>query len=121
MKNTGNCRGGRAPAHVTIATNEEFATENPGIVRDYLAAYRTALDYVRENPDVWEAFADSIEMESPASRAMLREKIGANLIDTWDAEQIAVQNDYLNLVNRIIGESVLGVVPEGLIRDEYSP
>ncbi len=114
-------QGGRAPAHVTIATNEEFATENPGIVRDYLEAYRTALDYVRENPDVWEAFADSIEMESPASRAMLREKIGANLIDTWDAEQIAVQNDYLNLVNRIIGESVLGVVPEGLIRDEYSP
>ena len=36
-------QGGRAPAHVTIATNEEFATENPGIVRDYLEAYRTAL------------------------------------------------------------------------------
>ena len=114
-------QGGRAPAHVTIATNEEFAVANPDIVRDYLEAYRATIDYVRENPEVWDEFADSIEMESPASRAMLREKMGANLIDTWDEEQIGVQNDYLNLVNEIIGESVLGVVPEDLIRDEYSP
>ena len=52
---------------------------------------------------------------------MLREKMGPNLIDTWDAEQIGVQNDYLKLVSEIIGESVLGVVPDDLIRDEYSP
>jgi ABC-type nitrate/sulfonate/bicarbonate transport system substrate-binding protein len=113
--------GGRAPAHVTIATNEAFANANPDIVRDYLAAYRTTLDYIRNNPEVWDAFADSIEMESPASRRMLREKMGPNLIDTWDAEQIAVQNDYLNLVKEVIGESVLGSVPNDLIRDEYSP
>jgi NitT/TauT family transport system substrate-binding protein len=114
-------QGGRAPAHVTIATNEAFADANPDIVRDYLAAYKATLDYVRDNPEVWDDFADSIEMESPASRQMLREKMGANLIDTWDEEQIGVQNDYLNLVQEIIGEIVLGEVPEGLIRNEYSP
>jgi len=113
--------GGRAPAHVTIATNEAFASANPDVVSDYLAAYRAAIDYIRDNPGVWDEFADSIEMDSPASRAMLREKMGPNLIDTWDTEQVAVQNDYLRLVNEIIGESVLGVVPENLIRDEYSP
>lgn len=114
-------QGGRAPAHVTIATNEEFAAANPDIVIDYLRAYRKAIDYIRENPVVWDEFADSIEMESAASRAMLREKMGPNLIDTWDAEQIAVQNDYLNLVHEIIGASVVETVPADLIRGEYSP
>ena len=112
---------GRAPAHVTIATNEAFAGSRPDIVRDYLLAYRAAMDHIDENPEVWDAFADSIGIESPASRAMLRERMGPNLIDTWDAEQIAIQREYLRLVNEIIGESVVGRVPEDLIRDELAP
>ena len=38
-----------------------------------------------------------------------------------DPDQIAVQKDYLKLVHDIVGDSVLKVVPEDLIRDEYNP
>ena len=36
---------GRAPAHVTVATNEEFAKSRPEIVRGYLKAYKATLEY----------------------------------------------------------------------------
>jgi NitT/TauT family transport system substrate-binding protein len=114
-------QGGRAPAHVTVATNEEFARTNPDIVRDYLKAYKKALEYVHAHPEVWDEFGASIKVDDPKERALLREKMAPNLVENWDADQIALQNEYLNLVHNIIGESVLKAVPQDLIRNEYTP
>jgi NitT/TauT family transport system substrate-binding protein len=114
-------KGGRAPAHVTVATTEAFARAHPDIVRDYLKAYKGALEYIHAHPDVWDEYAASIKMDDPAERALLREKMEPNLVDRWDAEQIALQNDYLKLVHNIIGDSVLKVVPADLIRNDYAP
>ena len=73
------------------------------------------------HPEVWDEYAASIKMDDPAERKLLREKMGANLVEKWDAEQIALQNDYLKLVHDIIGDSVLKVVPQDLIRNDYIP
>src|ERR1041385_3584606 len=85
-------QGGRAPAHVTVATNEEFAKTHPDIVRDYLKAYKNTLQYIHAHPDVWDEYAASIKMDNPAERTLLREKMGPNLVENWDAEQITLQN-----------------------------
>jgi len=114
-------QGGRAPAHVTVATNEEFAKTHGDIVRDYMKAYKATLEYIRAHPEVWDEYAQSIKMDNPEERALLREKMGPNLVEKWDADQISLQNDYLKLVHDIIGESVLKVVPQDLIRNEYNP
>lgn len=114
-------QGGRAPAHVTVATNEEFARTHPDIVRDYLKAYKNTLHYVHAHPEVWDEYAASIKMDDPAQRTLLKEKMEPNLVENWDADQIALQNDYLQLVHDIIGESVLKVVPQDLMRNEYIP
>jgi ABC-type nitrate/sulfonate/bicarbonate transport system substrate-binding protein len=114
-------QGGRAPAHVTIATNEEFAKTHPDIVRDYLKAYKNALDYVHAHPEVWDEYAASIMITNPTERTLLRQKVEPNLVERWDADQIALQNDYLKLVHDIIGESVVKVVPADLIRNDYVP
>jgi NitT/TauT family transport system substrate-binding protein len=113
--------GGRAPAHVTVATNEEFAKNRPDVVRDYLKAYQATLEYIRAHPEVWDEYAASIKMDDARERALLREKMGGNLVEAWDAEQIALQQEYLQLVHSIIGGSVLKVVPEDLIRNEFNP
>ena len=60
-------------------------------------------------------------MDNPAERALLRQKMEPNLVETWDADQIALQNEYLQLVHTIVGESVLKVVPTDLIRNDYTP
>jgi NitT/TauT family transport system substrate-binding protein len=114
-------QGGRAPAHVTIATNEEFAKTHPDIVRDYLKAYKNGLQYVHAHPEVWDEYASSIHMDNPVERALLRQKMEPNLVENWDADQIALQNDYLKLVHNIVGDSVLKVVPQDLIRNDYIP
>jgi NitT/TauT family transport system substrate-binding protein len=114
-------QGGRAPAHVTIATSEEFARTHPDIVRDYLKAYQAAVEYVKTHPEVWDEYAKSINVEDPEERRLLQDKMAPNIVERWDADQIAVQKDYLNLVHDIVGESVLKVVPNDLIRNEYNP
>jgi len=114
-------QGGRAPAHVTIATNEAFAKTHPDVVRDYLKAYKNGLQYVHTHPEVWDEYASSINMDNPAERALLRQKMEPNLVENWDADQIALQNDYLKLVHNIVGDSVLKVVPQDLIRNDYIP
>jgi NitT/TauT family transport system substrate-binding protein len=113
-------QGGRAPAHVTIATNEGFAKSHPDIVRDYLKAFKETVQYVHDHPDVWDEYAASIKMNNPTERALLREKMGPNLTSQWDAAQIAVQNDYLKMVHDIAGD-VLKVIPPDLIRNDFNP
>jgi NitT/TauT family transport system substrate-binding protein len=114
-------QGGRAPAHVTIATNEAFAKSHPDVVRDYLHAYQNGVRYVHSHPEVWDEYAASIKMDNPAERKLLREKMEPNLVTSWDADQINLQNDYLKLVHSIIGDSVLKTVPSDLMRNDYAP
>jgi ABC-type nitrate/sulfonate/bicarbonate transport system substrate-binding protein len=106
---------------VTVATNEQFAKAHPDVVRDYLKAYKTTLEYIRSHPEVWDEYAASIKMDNPAERLLLKEKMGSNLVEKWDDEQIAIQKDYLKLVHTIVGESVLKAVPQDLIRNEFNP
>jgi NitT/TauT family transport system substrate-binding protein len=113
-------QGGRAPAHVTVATNEEFAGRHGDIVRDYLKAYRNTFAYIHTHPEVWDEYAASIKMDDPKQRTLLREKMEPNLVERWDADQIGLQNEYLNLVHNIIGDSVVKVVPPDLMRSDYT-
>jgi len=114
-------QGGRAPAHVTIATSEKFAGASPDIVRDYLKAYEATVAYIKAHPEVWEEYAKSINVTNPEETELLQQKMLPNIVDKWDHDQIAVQKDYLNLVHEIVGDSVLKVVPDDLIRNEYNP
>lgn len=114
-------QGGRAPAHVTVATSETFARTSPDVVRDYLKAYQKTVEFIRTHPEVWDEYAKSLKIDDPEERRLLQEKMSPNIVDKWDAEQITVQKDYLTLVHEIIGDNVLKVVPDDLIRNEYNP
>jgi NitT/TauT family transport system substrate-binding protein len=113
-------QGGRAPAHVTVATNETFAAAHPDIVRDYLKAFEQTLDYISAHAEVWDEYAESIDMKDAAERALLREKMAPNLMRAWDADQIAVQNEYLQLVHQAAPDA-LKQVPDRLIRNDFLP
>jgi len=113
--------GGHAPAHVTIVTNEAYAKDHGDVVRDYLKAYKEAVEYTHTHPEVWDEYAASIMMNDPKERALLAAKMGPNIVERWDESQIAAQNDYLKLVHDILGDSVLKTIPPDLIRNTYNP
>jgi hypothetical protein len=60
-------------------------------------------------------------MNDPKERTLLAAKMGANIVEKWDSEQIATQNDYLKLVHEILGDTVLKTIPTDLIRTTFSP
>jgi hypothetical protein len=69
---------------------------------------------------VWDEYAESIMMNEPKERMLLIAKMGPNIVEKWDAEQIAVQNDYLKLVHEILGDDVLKTIPTDLIRTTFN-
>ncbi len=111
----------RAPAHVAVTTNEDFAATHRDVVTDFLRAYREAVAYVKANPDIWAEYGERIEMVDEAEVEILREKMTANLVGEWDAAQIETQQEYLELAFDVLGDSVVKSVPEGLIRDDFNP
>ena len=114
-------RAGRAPAHVTIATNEDFAKANPDILKRYLRAYLDAVKYVRSHPDIWESYAKGIKLTEPGAAAALRDNMGPRIVEKWDREQMKAQQDFLEAAREILGPKVLREIPKGLITDVYNP
>jgi ABC-type nitrate/sulfonate/bicarbonate transport system substrate-binding protein len=114
-------RAGRAPAHVTIATNEEFAKAHPDILKRYLTAYLDAVKYIRSHSEVWENYAKQIKLTELGAAAALRDNMGPRIMDKWDKDQIRVQQDFLEVAREILGPKVLKEIPEGLMTDAYNP
>ena len=75
-------QGGRAPAHVTVATNEQFAKAIPDIVRDYLKAYEATIAYIRDITEVWAEYVKTIEVTDPKEVATFQEKMGPNIVSS---------------------------------------
>ena len=88
---------------------------------EHVEAYEAALQFSKENADVWARYGRTIGMTSEAEISLLREKMSANLIEHWDAEQLATQQEYLEFVQSVLGERVFGAIPEGLLRDDFNP
>lgn len=114
-------RAGRAPAHVTITTNDEFARAHPDILRRYLRAYLETVKYIRSHPEVWESYAKQIKLTEPGAVAALRDQMGPRIVDRWDKEQIKVEQDFLEVTREILGPKVLKEIPQGLFSDAYNP
>lgn len=114
-------KAGRAPATVTVATNEEFARTNPDLLRRYLAAYVEAVRYIRTHREVWESYGATIGITNKEVVAELQKAWGPRILEKWDRQQMEVQRDFLELVKEILGPKVLKAVPEGLMTDAYNP
>ncbi len=110
-----------APAHVAIATNEPFASAHRDLVTGFVQAYRDAVQFAREDQGVWTAYGKSVGIQSEAGIATLRAKMMPNLVERWDAEQIAAERQFLVFAHSVLGEQVFKTYPEGLIRDDFNP
>ncbi|MBI2087557.1 MAG: ABC transporter substrate-binding protein [Deltaproteobacteria bacterium] len=114
-------RAGRAPATVTLATNEEFAKANPDLLRRYLRAYVDAVRYIRTHSEIWKSYGESVGITTKEGVAALQKTWGPRILEKWDRQQMEVQRDFLEAVKEILGPKVLKAVPEDLMTDAYNP
>ena len=114
-------RQGLVPAHVTVSTSEKFATEHPEIVKGFIRAFRDAVNFSKNDSEIWARYGATIGMNSEDEIDLLQQKMTQNTIQSWDSEQIETQNQYLRLVQSVLGDRVLSVIPEGLIRNDFNP
>lgn len=113
-------RAGRAPATVTVTTNEEFAKSNADLLKKYLAAYEETVRYIRTHGEVWERYAATIGLTSREG-VELQKAWGPRILEKWDRQQMEVEADFLEISKQILGPKVLKTVPEGLMTDAYNP
>jgi NitT/TauT family transport system substrate-binding protein len=113
-------RAGRAPATVTVTTNEEFAKSNADLLKRYLAAYEETVRYIRTHGEVWERYAATIGLTSREGLE-LQKAWGPRILEKWDRQQMEVEADFLEISKQILGPKVLKTVPEGLMTDAYNP
>lgn len=113
--------GGRAPAHVTIATTEPFARAHPDILRDFLRGYREGVRFIREHPEVWEGYGRRVDIITKEGIALLHERIGPRIVDAWDQKQMEVQTHFLEAMIETMGDKFLKAIPVGLMTDAYNP
>ncbi len=114
-------RAGRAPATVTLSTNEEFARAHGDLLKRYVMAYVDAVHYIRSHSDVWKSYGETIGVTGKEEVAALQKNWGPRILDKWDRNQMEVQRDFLEEVKEILGPKVLKTVPEGLMTDAYNP
>lgn len=114
-------RAGRAPATVTLTTNEEFAKANPDLLRRYLRAFVETVQYIRTHSEVWKSYGETIGVTGKEEIAALQKTWGPRILEKWDRQQMEVQRDFLEAVKEILGPKVLKTVPEGLMTDAYNP
>ena len=114
-------RAGRAPATVTLTTNEEFVKANPDLLRRYLMAYVDAVRYIRTHSEIWKSYGESVGIITKEGVAALQKTWGPRILEKWDRQQMEVQRDFLEAVKEILGPKVLKTVPEGLMTDAYNP
>lgn len=114
-------RAGRAPATVTLTTNEEFAKANPDLLRRYLRAYVDAVRYIRTHSEIWKSYGETVGITTKEGVAALQKMWGPRILERWDRQQMEVQRDFLETVKEILGPKVLKAVPEGLMTDAYNP
>ncbi|MBI4523570.1 MAG: ABC transporter substrate-binding protein [Deltaproteobacteria bacterium] len=113
-------RAGRAPATVTITTNEEFAKSNADLLKRYVAAYEETVRYIRAHREVWDRYAATIGLTSKEG-AELQKAWAPRILEKWDRQQMEVQSEFLKISSQILGPKVLKTVPEGLMTDAYNP
>jgi ABC-type nitrate/sulfonate/bicarbonate transport system substrate-binding protein len=113
---------GSLPAHVAVASYEGYVDENEEVIVAFNAALADAMDYMDENPQVWEDYAEAVELDDPDAPELLEERLAPRFVREWDEDQLEAQEDLLERVIEIAPPGTLpDEIPEGLFILDLQP
>lgn len=113
---------GSLPGHVTVASTDQFASQNCGALNAFKAALHDAIDYIHTQDEVWTDYAKKIGLTDPRAPQLLKERAGSRYISEWDQKQADAEADLIKRLIPVLGEKdFVSAVPEGLFRVDLKP
>jgi NitT/TauT family transport system substrate-binding protein len=112
---------GITPLFVTVTANEDWAAANPETASNLVAAMRESVQYIQDNPDVWEDLGPKVGITSDDGINLLREKAGSAFLLEWNETLIDEQMKFADMVTETLGESgdFPAAIPNGTFSFDY--
>lgn len=102
-----------------FSMREDYAKQNPGNARAFVAAYRDAVDILLKNDDVWLEHGARLKL-SPEALAFFKEQVRRDLLKSFTPDMNKGLADTLEAINAVAPEVVgLKQMPGALLTTEY--
>ncbi|MDR7093537.1 ABC transporter substrate-binding protein [Hydrogenophaga laconesensis] len=102
-----------------FSMREDYAKQNPGNARAFVAAYREAADILMKNEEVWLEHGARLKL-SPESLAFFKEQVRRDLLKSFTPDMSKGLTETLGAINAVAADVVgLGQMPAGLLTLEY--
>ena len=113
----------QSPMLVAVTVNETWAKANPDVVKRFVAAFREALIFLKDNPEAWKELAKGMGLKTDRGVKILYERTAKALITRWDKKFIDDQYAYAAELYKTFGKQadVPERVPDGTFDLSYAP
>ena len=102
-----------------FSMREDYAKQNPGNARAFVAAYRDAVDILMKNDDVWLEHGARLKL-SPEALAFFKEQVRRDLLKSFTPDMNKGLADTLEAINAVAPEVVgLKQMPGNLLAMDY--
>jgi NitT/TauT family transport system substrate-binding protein len=105
---------------IGYSTNDDFIKSNPEALTNFTRAWLEAIEYVKSNPAVFEAYGKKYGLE-PAAIALLRDRVIADYTTTWNDSIIASLGRFGEMANEVMGAGYLDTVPATAFSTKFDP
>lgn len=113
----------QSPMLVAVTVDETWAKANPDVVKRFVAAFREALIFLKDNPEAWKELAKGMGLKTDRGVKILYERTAKALITRWDKKFIEDQYAYAAELYKTFGKQadVPERVPDGTFDLSYAP
>lgn len=105
---------------IGYSTNDDFIKNNPEALTNFTRAWLEAIEYVKSNPAVFEAYGKKYGLE-PAAVTLLRDRVIADYTTTWNDSIIASLRRFGEMANDVMGSGYLDSVPAAAFSTKFDP
>jgi NitT/TauT family transport system substrate-binding protein len=105
---------------IGYSTNDDFIKSNPEALTNFTRAWLEAIEFVKSNPAVFEAYGKKYGLE-PAAVALLRDRVIADYTTTWNDSTIASLRRFGEMANEVMGAGYLDSVPAAAFSTKFDP
>lgn len=105
---------------IGYSTNEDFMKSDPEALTKFTRAWLEAVEYVKANPAVFEAYGKKYGLDA-AAIALLRQRVIADYTTTWNDATLQAIGRFAKLANGVMGDGYLDTVPPAAFTTRFDP